>query len=149
MQHVKYNPTSKIVWPHKTKICPHCSRRKPATLENFGPDKEGRICWCRKCVNKRTKKWTLENKAKARLRQKAWNLKTRYGISLAEYQQYWDAQGGACAICKLVKKLHVDHDHSTGDFRGLLCFECNAGLGNLKDSSSLLRSAANYLEEKE
>ena len=143
---MKYRTTTPIIWPNKSKVCPSCHRRKPATHKYFGPDKDGRICWCRTCINKRTKKWTKENNVRARLRQKEWNLLKRYGISIEEYNLQLEKQGNACAICRVVKKLHVDHSHSTGKFRGLLCFECNSGLGNMKDDPNLLRAGALYLE---
>lgn len=61
-------------------------------------------------------------------------------------------QRGLCAICggrpteKKSKRLHVDHEHGTDKFRGLLCGRCNRGLGMFKDSSLLLRTAALYVE---
>ena len=60
------------------------------------------------------------------------------------------AQGGVCAICHQPRPeertLHVDHDHSTGAIRGLLCFTCNNALGDFRDSSELFHAAAGYLE---
>mgnify|MGYP001576209901 CR=1 FL=1 len=44
------------------------------------------------------------------------------------------------------KTLHIDHNHTTGAVRGLLCTQCNVGVGMLKDSPAVLRAAANYLE---
>lgn len=76
--------------------------------------------------------------------------KTLYGITPEQYQDMLQAQGGVCAICRNTcstgRKLCVDHCHETGRIRGLLCSECNNGIGKLKDSPTLLRIAANYLE---
>ena len=58
-------------------------------------------------------------------------------------------QDGRCAICGCKNdgtKLHIDHCHATGGFRGLLCAECNLMLGKADDDPARLRSAANYLE---
>ena len=82
-------------------------------------------------------------------------LKHRYGITAAEYDAMYDAQGGCCAICGKAAaagnspahwkdKLAVDHDHGTGKVRGLLCNDCNAGIGHLGTESVAL-SAARYL----
>ncbi len=56
------------------------------------------------------------------------------------------AQHGVCAICQTAPAIHVDHDHRTGQIRGLLCFRCNAALGQLADDPLVLRRAARYLE---
>ena len=82
------------------------------------------------------------------------HLKSRYGITLEEYEAMLTEQGGVCAICGLPendrykRRLSVDHDHETGAIRGLLCHMCNTGLGKFTDSSELLTSAANYLIER-
>lgn len=75
-------------------------------------------------------------------------LEYRYGISLEAYMAQAEKQGGRCAICQQTPKdrLCVDHDHDTGEMRGLLCRHCNSGLGHFKDDPSLLRVALNYLE---
>lgn len=78
----------------------------------------------------------------------------RYGLTKKEYETFLENQGGACAICKTPhieengKRLFIDHNHSLGmnAVRGLLCGQCNLGLGALKDSPTVLRSAADYLE---
>lgn len=77
-------------------------------------------------------------------------LKRTYGISLEEYDAMLAAQGGGCAICGSPGRdyisLHVDHDHETGDIRGLLCFTCNNALGDLGDSFERMLRAAEYLD---
>ena len=83
-------------------------------------------------------------------------LKTRFGMSLDEYLIMLDNQDGACAICKQpekltdkngqVRRLAVDHDHTTGEVRALLCAGCNAALGFSMENPSTLRAAADYLE---
>ena len=63
------------------------------------------------------------------------------------------AQDGKCAICGTTstgnrKAFHVDHDHKTGKVRGLLCSNCNTGIGNLRDDIGLLNRAIEYLSHK-
>jgi hypothetical protein len=85
-------------------------------------------------------------------------LKRNYGITIEVYEQMLESQGGVCKICKnpefevdkkkgKLKDLAVDHCHTTGKVRGLLCGRCNTSLGKFKDDPALLRSAILYLEE--
>jgi hypothetical protein len=84
------------------------------------------------------------------------NLRKKYGISISEYEALLAGQGGRCAICgsdhpKATLRgkpasWHVDHDHVTGNVRGLLCAKCNLGLGSFEDSPESLRAAALYIE---
>lgn len=82
-------------------------------------------------------------------------LQREYGISIMDYWNMWHNQEGVCAICKKegfkMKEHHnlllvVDHCHTSGKVRGLLCHNCNRGLGLLKDSIKNLESAKDYLE---
>ena len=55
-------------------------------------------------------------------------------------------QGGTCVVCGRDDPEHVDHSHDTGAVRGILCFNCNGGLGQFRDSADTLRAAAAYLD---
>lgn len=74
-------------------------------------------------------------------------LFTLYRIREPEYQALLDAQDNQCAIChtEFVETPCVDHDHQTDRVRGLLCWNCNVGIGNLKDDFKILQSAIDYL----
>lgn len=75
------------------------------------------------------------------------NLRS-YGISLEDYDAMFTAQGGCCAICKsepVRRRLDVDHCHTTGVVRGLLCPKCNRGIGYFNDNPQLLAAAAAYV----
>lgn len=79
-------------------------------------------------------------------------LRRTFGITLEEYLKIHDEQGGCCAICnKSVsengKALAVDHCHSTGKIRGLLCDLCNRGLGMFRDNPDSLITAIQYLRK--
>ena len=75
----------------------------------------------------------------------------RYSISPAEYQVLLDTHENLCGICgeQFDAGLYIDHDHSTGKVRGLLCCDCNLGLGRFYDNPDFLRKAAEYLEKHE
>jgi hypothetical protein len=90
-------------------------------------------------------------------KEQARSLRNNFNLSLEEYKRMWDSQGGLCAICNQpethkrngkTKNLAVDHDHQTGKIRGLLCFDCNTGIGKLKEDASILLSAIHYLGPK-
>jgi len=79
-----------------------------------------------------------------------------YGITVEQYAEMLDAQNGVCAICGRPEthirkgtlcQLAIDHDHESGQVRGLLCNNCNRAIGLLKDNPKILRSAADYLED--
>lgn len=86
---------------------------------------------------------------------KAWarNLKNKYGITPADYESLLVAQDGCCAICRTDTdpygraKFCVDHDHTTGAVRGLLCNNCNRTLGLFGDDPARLERAAAYLRD--
>lgn len=70
----------------------------------------------------------------------------RYGVSPEEFDVMIKRQQGKCAIClKIDNKLHIDHCHTTGRVRGLLCGNCNRALGLLKDNTTFLAKAIEYL----
>lgn len=88
-----------------------------------------------------------------------YQLQKVYGISEDTYIKLFEEQKGVCAICKspethvhrktnLICNLSVDHDHSTGIVRGLLCKRCNMALGLLRDSEVLLENAKKYLNKQ-
>lgn len=77
-----------------------------------------------------------------------------YNLTIDDFNAMWVQQGGKCAICdhdmepkgRKKEAVSVDHNHATGNVRGLLCRGCNHGIGNLKDSPEVLKRAIQYLE---
>ncbi|MFI9153359.1 endonuclease VII domain-containing protein [Streptomyces sp. NPDC053367] len=74
------------------------------------------------------------------------HLKRQYGLTEAERDELVVSQGGVCCICSAAAPEHVDHCHETGRVRGVLCFSCNAALGQFKDRPDVIRRAAAYVE---
>lgn len=81
-----------------------------------------------------------------------YHRRRKHGISQAEFAVLLEKQGHRCAICYTnefgSRGPIIDHDHSTGKIRGILCTNCNTALGLIKDSSVRLRKAAEYLETR-
>jgi hypothetical protein len=100
-----------------------------------------------------SQKWVSHNYQYNIARQRQYQLKAKYNITEADYLAILEKQNFMCAICDTKtptgkwKVFAVDHDHATGKVRGLLCNECNRGIGLLKDSLSILSSAFTYLEK--
>lgn len=90
----------------------------------------------------------LKTAARKRRRESR-RLEREFGITLEDYDRMLSNQAGLCAICghpnKHRRRFHVDHCHTSGAVRGLLCNTCNAGLGQFHDDIRLLESAINYL----
>lgn len=95
-------------------------------------------------------------KPETKRRNSAYKKMIRHNLTQEGYNALFAAQNGVCAICKKpevavrrgkVLPLHIDHDHATGEVRGLLCFSCNVGLGMFKDNLNNLYSAVNYMEK--
>jgi len=77
-------------------------------------------------------------------------LMRKYGITPDLYDEMLEAHDGVCAICRQPRPdertLHVDHDHATGEIRGLLCFRCNNAIGDFREEYELFLKAADYLD---
>lgn len=130
------------------KTCNKCNEIKD--LHKFCKKKntkDGHENRCKLCSQANMNIWRSKNKDKVQTT----NLK-RYGITSQDYQEMFDAQLGSCAICKRIKTketktLCVDHCHTTGKVRGLLCHDCNTGIGKLQDSETILTEAILYLRK--
>lgn len=159
-----------------SKIC----ERHPDSLRYRGRclqcGREKALKWNREnknIVEKRNKLYQVEKKEKIALRKKKLYdenphkykiqarqtlLKTKYGLSLDDYDKMLKEQKGVCAICfqkeKVISnkkggidRLRVDHSHRNDQVRGLLCQNCNFGLGHFKDNITFLKSAIDYLNK--
>jgi hypothetical protein len=130
-----------------TKICRDCQVEKAESeFPKAKRNKDGLHAYCRKCNNARAVKSPgyKEGVRKA-------HLKRTYKITPEQYEQMFEAQEGLCAICRQPeseyrKHLSIDHNHATGKVRGLLCHDCNLGLGKFKDDTNRLKMAIMYLD---
>lgn len=97
------------------------------------------------------KKYRIENRPKIYAVRKSYDrahhLKKTYGITQDIYNELYTQQYGKCFLCDIHQEiLYVDHSHSTGAVRGLLCGKCNTGLGMFNDSKEVLLKALNYID---
>lgn len=143
------------------KKCSRCQVEKEKKLfysNKAAPD--GLCNWCAECKREHSKthEYNLKrkifylNSMEAQNKRKDHNLKKKYDITLDIYNEMLKKQNSCCKLCRISiekspkKILCVDHDHKTGQIRGLLCHNCNRALGLMKDSSVVLRSGADYID---
>lgn len=135
-----------------TKTCRVCEEALPVEhYHNKQHGKYGKDSICKVCSKKKTyayrqsemsvlSKYTIARKSR---------LKSKYGLTLEDYEKLFEAQNGVCAICEKReqqnKLLAVDHNHRTGAIRGLLCSLCNTAIGKLGDDPDLVKRALDYL----
>lgn len=107
----------------------HCPRGHEYTEENTYEWRGRRSC--RACYSARVRSRVLK----------------QYGLTVETFDSLLDRQDGVCAICQreFARTPHVDHDHKTGEVRGLLCYSCNSAVGYLQDDVVVVRRALEYL----
>lgn len=103
-------------------------------------------------LNAANKKWREENKEQDNFVMETARLKRKYNLAREDYETLIESQNNCCKICGLPAKnntqgkLYVDHCHTTGKVRGLLCMKCNTALGLLNDNKELLKEMIDYLD---
>ncbi|MGH8986882.1 MAG: endonuclease VII domain-containing protein [Acidimicrobiia bacterium] len=123
------------------------ARRKAWYAANREREIERVVAWQqqnREYYNQRQREYRREHREAERLG----HLRRTFGLTLEDYELLLAPQLGGCAICGEAPgkiSLHVDHDHESGEVRGLLCFRCNGGLGQFKEQPTRLLRAADYL----
>lgn len=146
---MSFNPPEKV-------ICNVCGQEK--LVENFPKSSDrsrGFRQPCKICLQeKRRNKRKVETSEEFFIRKNN-KLKKKYNITIEDFQIMLKNQNNKCLICDSLLEIkdlnsnypHVDHDHSTGKVRGILCMNCNLGLGYFNDSIKLLNKAIIYLQE--
>lgn len=141
-----------------TKACTMCHKEKPLTeyRSRGGSQKHLLKSKCNECLYKEHKRWTEENPEKVReYRAKdPYTFKkrcARHGITPEEFWAIYEEQDGTCPVCDKAIDAEgsaIDHNHETGDVRGILCKNCNRALGLLGDNPETMARAQAYLLEK-
>ena len=150
----------------KNRTCKVCNEYKD--ISNFQPQGYQ----CRECRNKKQRaywaalpedvriarqkngeyqrNWVANNPEKAKARSREDHIFRTFGITVKEYDEMLLAQNGTCAICEAScatgYRLAIDHDHTTGKVRALLCKNCNTAIGLFKENTNTMTKAINYLK---
>lgn len=142
------------------KLCIECQEYK--TYESFHKKttaKDGLQSKCKLCNSNSAREWQKENPDRFKISWKKHSygsearLKKRarvYGLTKEELKSMLDAAGGICDICRQPPRrwLVVDHCHIKGNVRGILCEDCNFGLGVFRDNIKYLENAIEYLKSQ-
>jgi hypothetical protein len=126
-------------------MCPRCGEN-PRPRGKSGKTQGRFRPYCGPCGLERKRELYVHNPERARRS----HLRQKFGISPEQYREIEQAQGGMCRLCgksPKTRQLAVDHDHTTGSIRGLLCYRCNTGLGALGDDPEGLQRALDYVKE--
>ena len=133
------------------KVCKKCGELKPLSEYSFKRPKNrkpGLQPRCKTCAAQDTKEWNIKNEH----RRRELYLQRTYGISENEYNAMLLNQNNSCLLCRTefsdtwgANAPVVDHCHNTGKVRGILCNECNRGLGYFHDNIKALENAVDYL----
>jgi len=128
---------------------------KEANTQKFCKDSQ-----CKKARQKlRWQKWYIKEESKHKSREyqrefrgrttyaRQWEVKNRYGLEWDDYVALHEKFNHKCGVCSATKDLCVDHCHTTGKVRGILCRSCNRSLGQLGDSIESVRKLLAYLED--
>ncbi len=134
---------------------------RPLYVEKSTPQKRAYMKWWRNknraSYNKKRLEWTWKNRQKRSLQSRTSYLKVRFNLSIDDFNKLLSSQKRKCKICKIKFKFSwdskarvrmdcfVDHDHKTNKVRGILCMNCNTGLGHFKDNKNLLQETIKYL----
>lgn len=134
--------------------CTACGITKPvsefAVRKTHRPGKP--VSQCTKCKVEYNKTRRVQNKERVYEIERKSKMKQTYGLSIEDYDRMLEKQGGGCAICgttvpsERTRYFTVDHCHTTGKIRGLLCTKCNRGLGLFNDHIQRIQDAAEYLK---
>jgi len=145
----KANPSPKATNPNGHTYCPPCNKAYKSEYHQKHKSE----------IQAKVKAWRKANPAARKAARRRYFrrpngklalmrsfYKTRYGLTLERFEAMIVEQDGCCAICgRKPKRLHVDHDHASGQVRGLLCGPCNRGIGLMQESPDVLSNAIRYL----
>lgn len=139
------------------KLCPKCGETFPMAKFYFNKKLSRYDSWCKGCKRMVNRIARRVNYTRERGRKE--NLRQNYGITVQQYEEMLVAQGGVCLVCgqpetamngrtKEIQNFHVDHCHTTGRVRGLLCQACNIAYGVMNEDPERIRLLLAYAEKQ-
>lgn len=130
----------------QTKVCTGCKIDKPKTEYPKRHDRPSGVRpKCTECQRRIDGKRRKTEAGKKSCRSKSWKIQG-VNITYEEYLEKYQKLDGCCEICNIkLDSLCVDHNHETGNIRGLLCTACNLGIEHFKESEQNMKNAINYL----
>jgi hypothetical protein len=132
----------------QSKVCSKCKVDK--SIDQFTKRYDRPIGvrpWCRECQRSIDAKSRETDKGKKKYRKQIWK-KAGIDITYEQYKEKYQALEGKCEICyDQLPSLCVDHNHATGEVRGLLCTPCNLAIENLKESPEIMSNAIKYIKK--
>lgn len=135
------------------KKCTTCQQEKPLDefYNNSRNKTDGKAAMCKACDKAKHKRWKQNNPEKAKKSMENRRLKHMYNVDLDWWDAKLKAQNNKCAICgidqKETSRFVVDHDHTTGEVRDLLCNKCNTAIGAVKEDTNILKKSLQYLNK--
>jgi hypothetical protein len=130
------------------RTCRSCQARKPMTEFHWANSERYRRRTCKSCDDVRARATRALKPAKYARSARNRSFKRKYGLTVDDFDAMLVEQNYRCRICwerLFITTTHVDHDHATGAVRGLLCTNCNLGLGHFRDDRWRLQNAMAYL----
>jgi hypothetical protein len=130
--------------------CKACRADKPEQeFHKCATSKRGFAYYCKVCANLKAKAWHKVNGKKPG-EERGYRLLRQYGLTLEAYEGLLEQQNHKCKICDVAliggHQTHIDHCHNSNKIRGILCTNCNRGLGHFQDSTLNLERAIEYLQ---
>lgn len=147
--HIDMNATWRLMGAYKT-----AAKRTGCTVDDWMKHRAAGRLWCFRCRSwkmhsvftvDRSRRGGKASCCKACMSEAS--TASRYGMNVDELRAFRKEYGNRCGICETTKRTVIDHDHSTGKLRGLLCPNCNSAIGKLKESPLLFAAAQAYLEK--
>lgn len=134
------------------RTCRKCGEEQHISEYRKRPFADGFHTQCKTCTDENSEQHRQENIEKRKSQDRARNLRNKFGITIEQYNELLEKQNHCCAICdrhedEFKTRMAVDHNHATGEIRGLLCTYCNHRVIGRHRNGDMLRKMADYVDQ--